>query len=197
MLLSWNVQYHVYQDKQSQIDTLQSYQSELDSELKLLKEEHRPRLVVNASIVPDTTILYTQNDLVEFDVLFAIKNIDDRPAYQYTLRGFSAPLADPSKIRRMNDITQLNPTYSGLDEKVRYHYFGYYTNVDDELIVLIYTDIKYCDSPNNGNWYGDPYWFSVRLDISSNESWIGLVEREWRDFYSPYLSTIFPEDNRE
>jgi len=100
---------------------------------------------------------------------FNITNIGGSAAYQTLTRICYAPASKPQNIYQYPDLTGTNPIQPQDMVIVPTGITQAFTKSNSTMMVesdtwYVYYQIKYSDSPTNGKWYSDEYWFALEFN---------------------------------
>jgi hypothetical protein len=156
-------------------------------------QEHRP--ILNIEPIGATTGIDINAQSIHTVFYINVENRGDRGAYQTLINGFCAPINDPSKIAKSENESLINPIIQGANMTLPFTYSGLYSTIENMAIVLIYIRVKYNNSPEQGIWNQDEFWFSININLSNSQVGIAQVEQKWIDIYKPYVDKIYTSIN--
>lgn len=135
-----------------------------------------------------------QTSIVEVDLNLFFKNIGTKAAYQFHFRFGFAPENNLNKFElsgEKSSVNRIDPNNDFEVGQVLHSTVKYQekngNKVFSPIYTLIHCLIRYSDSPSNGNWYEDEYWFSYRADRQN----LGMLSKEQKDALEPYVREAY------
>lgn len=181
LIMTVKAEYDLYDKQEMQI-------IELQNKISSLEQEYRPIITLDPAITLNPSVDET-NQSVNLSINIRVNNISDRPAYQSNSSLCLAPLDQPEKLLRYNNLYETNPIYKGTTHSIIINHTGYYSRRDNNGIIIMHLFIKYSNSPigNNGIWYEDSYWYAININLIDKTISLNSVSPDIIKYFEPII----------
>lgn len=157
-------------------------------------EQDRPTLVLEVKNLPFKIDENRRKATILVD--FIIKDISDSPAYQARFRQCAALLDDPKNVSAYPDLIETNPIDKVAPKTVHFSYDVTYANQKD-VVVLIYTHLRYSDSPDGDTWYELENWLAYQLNLESRTGEVISALPDWKALFKPFVDDFYTKSQKE
>lgn len=133
-----------------------------------LEKINRPTISIGSTIGAKT---HKRNADSEVDIIMRLgfRNGGNRPAYQINVWVGHAPAQHPELFRKIYDFSSSNRIDSGVEFAIDITMTKKFVLQEDGRRIvrskdtLVYCGVRYSNSPKDGEWYEDEWWFRYTL----------------------------------
>ena len=157
-----------------------------------LEGTNRPIITIGSTI-KGSTYVRDADSKVDTTMRLGFRNGGNRPAYRIHVKIGYAPAQRPDLFRPESGVNNPNRIDPGVEFAIDFRMTQKFAKTPEgkrgvvSIETLVYCGIRYSDSPIDGQWHEDEWWFKYTLD----DRFMSFASIQQKEMLEPYVRNVF------